>query len=236
MGHTPLENAEEINEIREWLTQRDLNRLADISSWDASGNWLAWNLPETPVYLQHQKALLIKLLSDLAPVHLRASDTWGWGKTGSYTAAQGYNFLQSLQPMADSTALWKQVWDPMGLPKVNFFFWTLMHKKTLTGENLINRGIDGPHRCPLCCNAIETMDHLFVDCPFAQEAWKFTLNGLNVTAPSQITVTALYSSWKARYSHEMQSKSTGRQYPNIYTGKSGWQETTRSSITSPILP
>lgn len=207
MGHPPLENAEEINEIREWLTQHNLNRLVDISSWDASGNWLAWNLPETLAYLQHQKALLIKLLFDLALVHLRVSDTWGWVKTGRYTVAQGYNSLQSLQSMVDSTALWKQVWDPMGLPKVNFFFWTLMHKKNLTRENLIKRGIVGPNRCPLCCSAIETMDHMFVDCPFAQEAWKFTLNDLNVTTPSQITITALYSSWKVRYSHEMKIKS-----------------------------
>jgi hypothetical protein len=59
-----------------------------------------------------------------------------------------------------------------------------MHKKTLTGENLIKRGIVGPHRCPLCCSTIETMDHLFVDCPFSQEAWKITLSGLNVTTPS----------------------------------------------------
>jgi hypothetical protein len=46
-----------------------------------------------------------------------------------------------------STSLWKQVWDPIGLPKVNFFFWILMHKKALTGENMITRGI------------VETMDH-----------------------------------------------------------------------------
>jgi hypothetical protein len=149
MGHPPLEKFEEINKICEWLTQRDLIGLEEISSWDASGNWMAWEITEIPVYLQPEKTLLIKSLSYLALVHLRASDTWGWGKTGRYIVAQGYKSLQSLQPMEDLVALWKQVWDQMGLPKVNFFFWTLMHKKMMTGENMIKRGIVGPHRCPL---------------------------------------------------------------------------------------
>ena len=58
-----------------------------------------------------------------------------------------------------------------------------------------------------------------MDCPFAQEAWKFTLNGLNVTAPSQTTVTTLYSSWKARYSHKMQSKSIWQAIPKYLCWK-----------------
>jgi hypothetical protein len=72
---------------------------------------------------------------------------------------------------------------------------------------MIKRGIIGPHRCSLCCNALETMDHLFVDCPFTQEVWNISLHGLNVTAPTQITVVTLFSSWKARYPHAVQSKS-----------------------------
>jgi hypothetical protein len=82
-----------------------------------------------------------------------------------------------------------------------------MHKKVLTGENLVKRGVIGPHRCSMCCNALETMDHLFVDCPFAQEVWKISLQGLNVTVPKQITVVTLFSSWKACYPHEVQSSS-----------------------------
>ena len=109
--------------------------------------------------------------------------------------------------MTESTYLWKQVWDLIDLPKVNFFFWILMHKKKPTGENMIKRGIVGPHRFSLCCSAIETMDHLFVDYPFSQEVWKITLSGINVIAPSQNTFTTLFSSWKVRYPQEMQRKS-----------------------------
>jgi hypothetical protein len=109
MGHPPLENSEEIKEIREWLTQRDFIKLADISSWDATGNWWAWELPEIPAHLQNQKTLLINSLS-IWLLSTCARQTNGDGeRTGRYTAAQGYNSLQSLQAMTESTSLWKQV-------------------------------------------------------------------------------------------------------------------------------
>jgi hypothetical protein len=132
-------------------------------------------------------------------------DKWGWGKSGFYSVAQGYISLQSPQALIESVIPWKQIWDPLGLPKVNFFCWVLMHKKLLTGENLTKRGIIGPHRCPMCCNAPETTDHLFVDCHFAQEVWKISLQGLNVTTLNHISVVNLFSSWKARYPQETQS-------------------------------
>jgi hypothetical protein len=56
-----------------------------------------------------------------------------------------------------------------------------MYRKILTGENLAKRGLIGPHRCPMCFHALETMDHLFVDCPFVQEVWKISLQGLTAT-------------------------------------------------------
>jgi hypothetical protein len=83
-----------------------------------------------------------------------------------------------------------------------------MHKKTLTGKILAKQGFIGPHRCPMCCRAPETMEHLFVDCPFAQEVWKISLQGLNATPPRQISMIDLFSSWKVRYPQETQSSPT----------------------------
>jgi ribonuclease HI len=80
-----------------------------------------------------------------------------------------------------------------------FFFWTLMHKKILTGENLMKRNIAGPHRCALCKEAMETSDHLFVDCQFANKVWLLTLHGLKVAAPSNISVVDLFTTWKDCY-------------------------------------
>jgi hypothetical protein len=74
-----------------------------------------------------------------------------------------------------------------------------MHKKVLTGENLMKRNIAGPHRCSLCKEAMETSNHLFVDCQFANKVWSLTLHGLNVVVPSNISVVDLFTNWKDRY-------------------------------------
>jgi hypothetical protein len=210
MGNAPLNDSKDIKEIHEWLTQCGINKVADISAWDDSGSWRTWDLSGVPNHLQTQKSLLLVALTDCAPVHLLLPDKWGWGKSGFFTVARGYISLQSPQAMIETTTLWKQIWDPLGLPKVNFFCWVLMHRKVLTGENLVKRGFIGPHRCSMCCNALETMDHLFVDCPFTQEVWKISLQGLNATVPKQISVVNLISSWKARYPQEIPSSPTWR--------------------------
>jgi hypothetical protein len=155
--------------------------------------------------MKTQKSLLLVASTDCTPVHLLSLNKWGWGKSGFFSVAQSYISLQSPQALIETTIVSKQVWDPLDLPKVNFFRWVLMHRKVLTGENLVKTGFIGPHRCSMCCNALETMDHLFLDCPFTQEVWKISLQGLNATVPKQISVVNLFSLWKARYPQEIQS-------------------------------
>jgi hypothetical protein len=149
-------------------------------------------------------------LTDCAPIHLLSRNKWGWGKIGFYSVAQGYSALHPPQALKETATLRKKVWDPLGLPKVNFFRWVLMHRKILTEENMAKRGFIGPHRCPMCFQALEMMDHLFVDCPFTQEVWKIALQGLNATAPRQISMVELFSSWKACYPQDTQSSPTWR--------------------------
>jgi hypothetical protein len=76
-------------------------------------------------------------------------DIWGWGKTGVYTTAEGHRTLQASKISSQTTTFWEDVWEPLAIPKVNFFFWTLVHNKILTGDNLEKRNIAGPHRCVL---------------------------------------------------------------------------------------
>ena len=98
----------------------------------------------------------------------------GLGKEGNLHCCAGIH-LSTNAPTADTlnnfleAGLGSSV--PLSLPKINFFFSVLMHKKVLTGDNLIKRGIIGPHRCSLCWNTLETIEHLFVYCTFAQEVW-----------------------------------------------------------------
>ena len=78
------------------------------------------------------------------------------------------------------------------MPKVNFFMWMVMHKKELTGENMVKSGFYGPFRCCLCQQAVETKNHLFIDCDFTQQPWVLILNGLSVSVPVQTEIVFLF--------------------------------------------
>ena len=71
--------------------------------------------------------------------------------------------------------IWKKVWHPDSIPKVNSFIWLLLHNKLLTVENLRKRGILGPSQCALCNSAEETSSHLFLQCEVSKIAWKIVL-------------------------------------------------------------
>lgn len=52
--------------------------------------------------------------------------------------------------------------------KANFSFWLAIQNKILTIENLHKRGFVIPNRCYLCESQLETSNHFFLCCSFAQ--------------------------------------------------------------------
>lgn len=83
MGQSPLSKNEAIKEIRNFLMQQGILTLVDISTWDDSRKWRNWEIPGVPEQLRSQKTLLKEALTGLASVHMRSTDKWGWGKTGT---------------------------------------------------------------------------------------------------------------------------------------------------------
>ena len=122
MGKPPLDTVEGINCLRNWLKLCGVFTLVDISIWDDNGGWIDWSLTPMPEEVEKQKIQFLNALTDLAPVHLQEEDRWGWGKTGTYTAAQGFYSQQKKHESGLSADLWKHVWDQGNLPKVNFFW------------------------------------------------------------------------------------------------------------------
>jgi ribonuclease HI/exonuclease III len=210
MGSEPLEANQDIADIREWLTRTGKIRLYDISMWDCRGDWAGWDLNGIPDWLTPQKNLLVELLEGSTPENRHMRDSWAWGLSGTYTTAAGYKALQNTKDNSHPPAFWKLVWDNLALPKVNFFFWTLVQNKLLTGDNLEKRKIAGPHRCELCRSNSETAQHLFLECNFAKEVWRLSLLDLQIPAFPQSTVAALFASWNNIYPQGIPTKSFWR--------------------------
>jgi hypothetical protein len=171
MGNFPLASNASLTEIHDFLDHRGIQSINDISKWDDDVSWSDWQFGNVPNRLLQQLEMLKTELREAAPVHKTKKDNCGWRPTGTYSAAKGYALLQQQKDKPLPARFWLEVCDSTAIPKVNFFFWTLMQKKILTGENLMKINIAGRHRCSLCKEAMETSDHLFVDCHFANKVW-----------------------------------------------------------------
>jgi ribonuclease HI len=61
--------------------------------------------------------------------------------------------------------------------KLKLFFLLLLRNKVLTWEYLLAKGWEGPSFCILCRRNLETLNHLFISCPFTRQVW-FIIAGI----------------------------------------------------------
>ena len=103
-------------------------------------------------------------------------------------------------------AIWNYLWNRSTLPKIEMFIWSLLHERVLTGENLEKRGFAGPFRCPLCAEASENINHLFLNCPYAISVWKEVMKcgGDKIQWPEKIQDCFL--NWNKMYQGELAQK------------------------------
>ena len=100
---------------------------------------------------------------------------WGDSSGGHYTVAFGYLSLVGIGEIP----LWAKAWTPRLTPKINIFFWLLLQDKILTLDNLAKRGQIIPSRCCLCKHDLETVDHIFIHCPFSSRVWSLLTSKMN---------------------------------------------------------
>jgi ribonuclease HI/exonuclease III len=197
MGDPPLEQHQDLQDLKRWMDSQNLSTLSDISDWEEERPhlWQKWDAPNRPANLEKQWAALKKLLQGKAPLKKAGKDERGWGsKAQAYTTAEGYQLLNSVPTALPNPALWKAVWNYRSLPKVDLFIWTLAHKSIPTGENLKRRGWEGPFRCPLCRQEEETTDHLLLNCNYSKEVWKQMI-GPQLITRFPTDVTSLLLQW-----------------------------------------
>ena len=158
--------------------------------------------------MQEEASLLLDLLQGKSPSKATTKDKRGWGSlSGSYSVSEGYKRFTVVPHAPPNPAQWKFIWDFPSLPKIDFFCWTAAHQSILTRDNLRRRGMEGPSRCPLCLSDVETVSHLLLLCPFAQEVWRgvLKLEPANFDFPDSIP--SLFRSWASSSPFSFNKKS-----------------------------
>lgn len=107
-------------------------------------------------------------------------DLLGWHYTSSdiYTVKSRYwlathsDFQQvDIPPPPGLLEFQEKIWKLKTAPKLKHFLWRLFSNALAIGTTLSHRGIITAPQCRSCCNAEESMDHLFT-CDYAQAIWR----------------------------------------------------------------
>ena len=90
-------------------------------------------------------------------------------KSGKVAARKAYDLIvyEQLMVMDDNFLL--KVWHFNIPQKLKCFIWLTCNLKINTWDILCKRGWCGPNRCSLYKSEVETVEHLFVGCPFVEK-------------------------------------------------------------------
>jgi hypothetical protein len=77
--------------------------------------------------------------------------------------------------------------------EIRIFIWLLNKQVLLTKDNLIGRNWVGCKKCAFC-DLEESVEHLFIVCPFAKLIWQVVYFIFNMTPP--INIKTLFGKWR----------------------------------------
>jgi hypothetical protein len=86
----------------------------------------------------------------------------------------------------------KYIWKIKVPLKIKIFMWFLYKKVILTKDNLAKLNWNGCKKCAFC-DANESINHLFFDCPFAKLIWRTIQFTFNIPPPAN--VTNMFGNW-----------------------------------------
>ncbi|KAF7831272.1 ribonuclease H [Senna tora] len=100
---------------------------------------------------------------------------WPFEKHDCYSVRSAYHFLMDQRSLESSSSQydsrWRKLWDLTLPPKVKVFFWRLCHGAIASNLNIFRRGVHCDVNCTKCCDKVESVSHLFLNCPVAKECW-----------------------------------------------------------------
>ncbi|CAN1832347.1 Putative ribonuclease H protein At1g65750 [Linum perenne] len=121
---------------------------------------------------------------------------WPLSETSVFTV-QSFNCRLRLQHFPGSLSVpVSTVWSSCVPTKIQGFLWLCFHNRILTIDNLKRRGFQMPNRCSLCFCEEESVNHIFILCPFSTRVWRLLSSKLSFSGPFAAEATDFISSWK----------------------------------------
>jgi hypothetical protein len=97
---------------------------------------------------------------------------WKWSASHDYSASSAYKaFFIGRSELQGSRNLWR-IRAPQ---KCIFFAWTVLHKRCWTLARLLRHGLTDSDSCSFCDQAVESIDHLLLRCPYIKKKTRVSM-------------------------------------------------------------
>uniref|UniRef100_A0A2N9JBI5 CCHC-type domain-containing protein n=1 Tax=Fagus sylvatica TaxID=28930 RepID=A0A2N9JBI5_FAGSY len=138
-----------------------------------------WNVPLIDEIFEASEAAIIKSI----PLSNRiSSDVLIWSETrnGMYSVKSAYHLLMEAKQRNEAGEssntsrerdLWKGIWEASVPQKIKLFIWKACKGILPTKLNLFRKKVSNSFTCEFCDEEPESVEHVLVECQFAQEVW-----------------------------------------------------------------
>lgn len=119
--------------------------------------------------------------------------TWPCAASGTYSAKSTYNWLcQELQVCSFASAIWRS-WAPL---KCKIFSWLAAQYRIWTSDRRARHGLqDTVSACFTCLQEEDNVDHIFMQCVYAQETWHRCLDALQLPIQRPLATDTFLGWW-----------------------------------------
>jgi len=114
----------------------------------------------------------LKLWEIIQSLHLQQDRQdqflWKWTAGGTFSTSSCYRAF-----FHGRTQLWgaRELWKVKAPGKCKFFAWLVLHGRCWTSARLKRHNLTNDDACAFCDQAPESVDHLFMSCPYSSEVW-----------------------------------------------------------------
>lgn len=124
-------------------------------------------------------------------------DVWKYSWGEQYSSTKAYKLLMGHTQIHDA---YKWLWKSQCQPKHKVFFWLLISDRLSTRNMLRRKNMElESYDCVFCVNSTEeTVQHLFLQCPFAAQCWQ----NIQIEAPGN----TLFPETVSQIKEQMQSQ------------------------------
>jgi len=135
-----------------------------------------WTVPQN---LQLMFPNLLNIVQKVTIPYREENDTRIWSPVDTDILNLKVAYVHC-SPATNNVSWGKLIWNISISPFKSLLFWRLLHNKLPTDENLMLGGMVIPSCCSLCYKKEENTNHLFFDCDYASNIWRWMASSIGL--------------------------------------------------------